>query len=578
MQSLTCNSRLGAHLLVGAAAIVMANAMLSTPIEAQRAAPRRFILPTASSLAPTDTVVPTLRLATPKSLTLQQQQQVLVGYQQKGWGTGFGVEGFVGRIRFDRDMLQPDQDVVGALAGLYLGASSRLRAYWWKGADTLGKIDENTSRVQSYGGEFQFGIKESWFVHPFIILGGGRLDYADDYRGSDNRPREDQNTWIVGAGLTIRALNWLEINAAFRDNLTRPPGVRDRWLNNGLVSAGLSLRFGGMPSQQSIFGSPQGPPPPTTTVVTAGAAAAGAPGTATFPVPVHGGEIKIVYNADTLKLGDSAAVARAMAMGIAIEEAMRDLVSSEMAYLNALYPIPYGTKRTSLTPEQSDSLSRRLALRTNGAYDYLLRGQAESMRAAMKMELDLRGVDSVSQVKVLARMDSVLAVRIAASEAQSLALQMQSDSAYARKVREEADADKRTVTAGIGGFNEFYVDGKVNFRSPWARELRLGPQVALGFTGTITALVTGNATYYFSTSSTKPYAGLGIGVLVRGGEIDNETGSSFVINPIFGIEFTNSSDRTRRWFGPHALGYFVEVQGVDMFGNTRLVGGVTWKF
>src|SRR6187402_3298656 len=157
MQSLTRNSRLGAHLLVGAVAIVMANAILSSQLEAQRAAPRRFILPTASSLAPTDTVVPTLRLATPKPLTLQQQQQVVVGYQQKGWGTGFGVEGFVGRIRFDRDMLQSDQDVLGALAGLYLGASSRLRAYWWKGADTLGKIDENTSRLQSYGGEFQFG-------------------------------------------------------------------------------------------------------------------------------------------------------------------------------------------------------------------------------------------------------------------------------------------------------------------------------------------------------------------------------------------------------------------------------------
>jgi hypothetical protein len=313
-------------------------------------------------------------------------------------------------------------------------------------------------------------------------------------------------------------------------------------------------------------------------VNTTGGAAVPAAGMASFPVPVHGGEVKIVYNGDTLRLQDSAMIARNMAMGIATNEAVRDLVSSELAYLNALYPIPFGTKRTSLTPDQTDTLSRRVGVRTNGVYDYLLRGHVEAMHAAMKMELDAHGVDSVTQVRVMARVDSTLAERIAMSEQHSIAIMMRSDSAYARRIREEEEADRRTVTAGIGGFNEFYLDSKVMFRSPWSKDLRIGPQVSLGFSSTITALVTGNGIYYFATGSTKPYAGIGIGVLVRADEIDGKSGSSFVMDPIFGVEWSNKSERTRRWFGPRALGYFVEVQGVNYFDNTRLVGGVTWKF
>ena len=576
MSRIEHRSRFRVRLFTAAAATV-ATALLATNALAQRVAQSaalqppftqpRFVPPTASSLSSSSTTS-----TAPRLVTTEQQQQL---YINTGWGKGVGIEPFAGRLQFDREMRQADQNVAGARAGVYLGASMRARAYWWQGEDTTTNA---TSKLQSYGGELEIGIQDLWFVHPFIVLGGGRFDYQDDYRSLDSLPREDQNVWIAGGGLKIRPLEWLEVNAAYRDNLLRPPRVRDRWLNNHLWSVGISFRYGGTPSQTQ-----------TTMYGPAGAAAAGAQGTttaaaavasgkvATIPVPINGGEIKVVYSGDTLRLQDSAGVARAMATGVLTIEAVRDLVSSELAYLNALYPVPFGTQRTALTPEQADTLTRRLGLRTNGVYDYLVRGQAEAIRAAMKSELTAKGVDEASQAKILTRLDAALAERIALNDAQSVQIMIRNDSAYARRVREEAAADQRTVTAGIGGFSEFYLDSHLSFRSPWLKELTLGPQVALGFFGGgVSALVAGNATYLFEVEGkTRPYGGLGLGLLVRGDEIDGKTGTSFVINPTFGVEFANSS---ARMFGEHARGYFVELQGVDLFKNTRLIGGVTWKF
>ncbi len=552
------------------ATLLMATATFASSAAAQRVAEPRFVLPRATSLSGTATGLSSFRLAEPRV------PQQIIGLQENGWGAGLGIEPFVGRLQFDKDMRQADQDVAGVRAGAYLGASMRVRGYWWRGADTIGTSD---SKMQSYGGELEMGIQDGWFIHPFVLLGGGRLDYADDYRSMDSLSREDQNVWILGGGLKLRALEWLEFNVAFRDNLLRPPRVRDRWVNNTMWTAGMSLRVGGTPSKTTMYSTTSGAAGAGAGGAS-GAAAAGAAGAsgnvATFPVPVGGGEIKVVYNGDTLRLRDSALVARSLVTGTATVDAIRDLVSSELAYLNALFPVPFGTTRGALTTEQADSLTRRLGLRTNGVYDYLVRGQAESMRAAMQSELTARGVDAASRARILARMDSALSERVALNDAQSRAIMMRNDSAYARRAREEAEADKRTVTAGIGGFSEFYLDSRVNFRSPWLKELRIGPQVALGFFGgAVSALVTGNGLYYWSAGKTKPYAGLGMGLLVRSGEIGGETGTSFVVNPTFGVEFTNASARR---FGERALGYFAELQGVDFFGNTRLVGGVTWKF
>lgn len=85
-----------------------------------------------------------------------------------------------------------------------------------------------------------------------------------------------------------------------------------------------------------------------------------------------------------------------------------------------------------------------------------------------------------------------------------------------------------------------------------------------------------NAQYHaLSESDWTPYAGLGVGALVRGGEIDGETGTSFVLNPAFGVQYASKSASV---FGKTATGYHLEVQGVDLFQSTRLLAGITWRF
>ena len=251
-------------------------------------------------------------------------------------------------------------------------------------------------------------------------------------------------------------------------------------------------------------------------------------------------------------------------------------MSSELAYLNALYPLPFGTQRTTLTPEQTDSLTRRIGLRSNGVFDYIMQGQAEAIHSSLVSELTVRGVDTAAQRQVLARVDSALNERLVLNAAQSRAIMIRNDSAYARAAREAAAAGRHTVMAGIGGFSEFYLQGRVSFPTEWNQGLRLAPEVALGFFGGgVSALVAGNALYYVSKGTTKPYFGLGLGVLVRGDTIGGDSGTNFVVNPVLGVELTSASAKV---FGKGATGYFIEVEGVNLFSNTRLMAGITWKF
>jgi hypothetical protein len=128
----------------------------------------------------------------------------------------------------------------------------------------------------------------------------------------------------------------------------------------------------------------------------------------------------------------------------------------------------------------------------------------------------------------------------------------------------------------VGGFNQFYLDGRASFQSRWVKALRLVPQATLGLFSSTTAMVGLNAQYHVpSTSAWTPYVGFGIGALVRGGEIDGETGTSFVLNPAFGVQYASKSASV---FGKTATGYYLEVQGVDLFQSTRLLAGITWRF
>ncbi|HEX9166766.1 MAG TPA: hypothetical protein VF862_12710 [Gemmatimonadales bacterium] len=553
MISVRIDSRLSAFGLVALA--------LATPLGAQAPGATRGLGPASSNL-----LVPRYLggFARRASSTTTPPQEVFV-LQSRAWGTGFGVEPFGGTWKPRDGYRMPEQDLGGVLAGLHFGRDLALRGYYWRGWN---RDSSDTAPIQSYGGELQVGLFGGVIVHPFLIGGAGYVDYLDDYRDLDGEAREDEETLIAGAGIAVRPLKWLELNAAVRSYFLQSPGPKDDWLSNWVWTVGVSFRLGGTPSKS-----------PYEQATGTAAAAGTATGTqmASFPVPASG-EIRVLYGGDTLRAGDSAVMRGTMAVGATTIEAVKAVVAAELAYLDALNPdaATLGAPRGPLTRPQADTLTRRLGYRTNEIFDYILRGQAQAIHAAMRAELTSRGVDEASQVRVLAKVDSVLNDRLAYNLARTREIRLLEDSAYARAAREAAAAAQRYLVGGLGGFGQFYLDGRASFRSGWLENLRIVPQATLGFSSTTTAMIGVSAQYHGKTSSGwTPYVGLGIGALVRGGEIEGESGTSFVLNPALGLQYASKSASV---FGKTATGYYLEVQGVDLFDSTRLLAGITWRF
>lgn len=496
--------------------------------------------------------------------------QGIVVLESRGWGTGFGIEAYGGTLKPRDGFRMPEQDFGGVLAGFHFGRDLALRGYYWRGWN---RDSSDVAEIQSYGGELQMAVFGGVIVHPFLIGGVGYIDYMEGYRDLDGSLREDEETLIAGGGIAIRPLNWLELNTAVRSYFLKRSGVKDDWLSNWAWTVGVSFRLGGTPSKSQYEQA----------VAAGAAAAAGAAGVAagtqmaSFPIPATG-EIRVLYGSDTLRAGDTTAMRGAMAVGVTTLEAVKNVVAAELAYLDAMNPdaATLGTARGPLTRVQADTLTRRLGYRTNEIFDYILRGQAQAIHDAMKAEMTSRGVDEASQTSVLAKVDSVLNARLAYNIARTREIRLLQDSAYAQAAREAAAAAQRYLMGGLGGFSQFYLEGRASFQSRWTRNLRIVPQATLGLSSTTTAMVGVNAQYHaLSESDWIPYAGLGIGALVRGGEIDGETGTSFVLNPAFGVQYTSKSASV---FGKTATGYYLEVQGVDLFQSTRLLAGITWRF
>jgi hypothetical protein len=543
---------------------LLAGALLaSAPVAAQAPGAARGLGP-----APSNLLVPT-RLGgfASRATGPATAPQGIVVLESRGWGTGFGIEAYGGTLKPRDGFRMPEQDFGGVLAGFHFGRDLALRGYYWRGWN---RDSSDVAEIQSYGGELQMGILGGVIVHPFLIGGVGYIDYMEDYRDLDGNPREDEETLIAGGGIAVRPLNWLELNTAVRSYFLKRAGARDDWLSNWAWTVGVSFRLGGTPSKSQYEQA----------MAAAAAGAAGvAAGTqmASFPVPATG-EIRVLYGGDTLRAGDSTAMKGAMAVGVTTLEAVKNVVAAELAYLDAMNPdaATLGTARGPLTQLQADTLTRRLGYRTNEIFDYILRGQAQAIHDAMKAEMTARGVDEASQASVLAKVDSVLNDRLAYNLARTREIRLLQDSAYARAAREAAAAAQRYLMGGVGGFSQFYLDGRASFQSRWTRNLRIVPQATLGLASTTTAMVGVNAQYHaVSESDWTPYAGFGIGALVRGGEIDGETGTSFVLNPAFGVQYSSKSASV---FGKTATGYYLEVQGVDLFQSTRLLAGITWRF
>jgi hypothetical protein len=552
------------------------------------------VLPTAASLdaqvpgslfRPADS--PLLRPVTPRfTLDRSPQQAPYQGpywYNPDQWGTGFGFEGFYGKLDFDRNTRLEDQWLAGGLAGVHFGKTSALRGYYWQGyqkIDSAGTDEIEWGGVQSYGGEFQFDLGTAWFIRPSLLFGAGFLDFRDDYLDQDARPRDDTWMGIVGGGLAIDIGNVLRINGTVRDYLFKPPTYADegaqednrKWKSNLLFSLGIGLRFGGKPTQPASYGAAGG--------AGGGAGGAVAAGTAAvIPIPVGGGEIRVTYAGDSALAAsglprDSAG--RAMYVGTAAREAIKNILTIELGYIDALYPETnmLGEQRKPLTGARLDTLSRRLPLQLAGGFDFLSRQELESMRTALRDELRRQGVGPEAEERIMKEANRELEARYAATVAYTQAMRAAQDSGKVKVAKARYIAGYTGV--GFGAGTQFVLGARPSIGASLVENLVIAPDVSLGFGESTSALIGVDALYNFQTSgSLKPYLGLGFGVLVLSGPLGDREGSAIVLTPIAGASWETES--ARKLFGHRATGYFFEYQGVALDLH-RIVAGVRWQF
>ena len=490
-----------------------------------------------------------------------------------GWGTGFGIEPFGGRLHFDNRLGLAEVNTAGALAGIHFGRSVALRGYYWRGFnDDL----TDTEPIQSYGGEVQFDLLSGIFT-PFLLAGGGRIEFLEDYRDTTGTRPDNRTTWIAGGGVQINVADWLSITGAVRDYFLEVPdlvGDESKWESNLQWTVGLRFRFGGTPKPIPYYG-PYAVPPGQVP------GQPGVPQTAVIPIPTEGGEIRVVYGRDSLAaVGGDSGVTRIENVGTAAAEVVRNIVQSELSYLDAIYPdlAPLGQPRKPLNRAQADTLARRLHMRLHRAYDYLAGQEAAAMQTALARELAAAGVTGAAAEPALSSAEVLLADRLTQERAYSQSMQLREDSLSGRI----QDPRFRRGAFGWSGFNvtdgfQFLLGGRLGFRTRKVPGLIIGPEATLGFgSGTTSALVGGTALYEFKSEGARPYAGLGLGVILFGKDVHGHSGSSFVGTPTVGVVFP--SVEMPRFLGSTATGWFIEYQAADFFSLNRLLGGVMWRF
>lgn len=170
-------------------------------------------------------------------------------------GASFPVGLFAGELQFDDAAGLPDQRVAGVRAGITFNSLVSLQGFYWRGVnDDFDGVQD----VRGYGLEGRFDLGSGTGVSPFVIAGGGRIDYPDADEVAADDPfagRDDQTALILGAGLALRLTDRLDVEVAARDYLLDATGdledVSDpgELTNNWLFSAGVSLNLGGTTAQ-----------------------------------------------------------------------------------------------------------------------------------------------------------------------------------------------------------------------------------------------------------------------------------------------------------------------------------------
>lgn len=167
---------------------------------------------------------------------------------------GIFLEPYVSRIDFDDRLRLARQYTAGGRVGVDLNQNVGVRAYYWRGVDEdFGEWDD----LEGYGAELQFALNTGPGVSPFLLVGGGRISFRDDFLDLDGMSRSREDHLTLGGGLAIGLGDYTRIELGAR-NLMMTVGEEiedvtspDELVSNWQYSAGISVALGARPSPRT---------------------------------------------------------------------------------------------------------------------------------------------------------------------------------------------------------------------------------------------------------------------------------------------------------------------------------------
>jgi hypothetical protein len=174
------------------------------------------------------------------------RRQARPGLGERFTGGVWVLEPMSGRLRFDGQSGLGDHEMVGGRLGVGLTENLNLCGYYWRGME---KGYEATEDLQSFGGEVQFFLAEGHGALPYLLMGGGKLDFSDDFRDVDGRSRSDKALVILGAGVAFPVSDFVRLDAGVRDYILSESdlddvGSPDELRHSLAISGGLSFLVG----------------------------------------------------------------------------------------------------------------------------------------------------------------------------------------------------------------------------------------------------------------------------------------------------------------------------------------------
>ncbi|MFZ1946482.1 MAG: hypothetical protein WAW06_02970 [bacterium] len=174
------------------------------------------------------------------------RRQARLGLGERLTGGVWLLEPVSGRLRFDDQSRLGDHEMVGGRLGVGLTENLNLCGYYWRGMEKGYKATED---LQSFGGEAQFFLAEGRGALPYLVMGGGKLDFSDDFRDADGRSRSDKALVILGAGVAFPVNDFVRLDAGVRDYILSESdfddvGSPDELRHSLAVSGGLSFLVG----------------------------------------------------------------------------------------------------------------------------------------------------------------------------------------------------------------------------------------------------------------------------------------------------------------------------------------------